>query len=92
MSSSNSHAEAKEGHPVKDSIQLQEETTSKNNGQHSGIKKGARFWLILLSLSICAAVTALDGTIITTTLPSITAALGGGEEYVWVSGSYFLAT
>ncbi|KAH8888998.1 MFS general substrate transporter-like protein [Thozetella sp. PMI_491] len=50
-----------------------------------------RFWLIVLGLSITAVLAALDGTIISTTLPSISASLGGGKEYVWVSGSYFLA-
>lgn len=75
-----------------------EETTQKqlpqdeNNSKYVAEKKDLRFWLIVASLGITALLAGIDGTIISTTLPSISAALGGGEEYVWVSGSYFLAT
>jgi hypothetical protein len=54
------------------------------------MKKDTRFWVIILGLSITALLAALDGTILTTALPSITAALQGGEKFVWVSGAYFL--
>jgi hypothetical protein len=54
-------------------------------------KKGARFWLLILTLAVTAILAALDMTIVTTTLPTISATLQGGEDYVWVSGTYFLA-
>jgi hypothetical protein len=53
--------------------------------------KSWRFWTIITSLSITGVLGAIDGTILTTALPSIAAALGGGEKYVWVISAYFLA-
>lgn len=53
--------------------------------------KDWRFWSIIASLGITAVLAAIDGTIITTALPSIAAALSGGEKYVWVVGAYFLS-
>ena len=68
-----------------------EQATAETENGYVAEKKDLRFWLIVLSLAITAILAALDGTIISTTLPSISTALEGGTEYVWVSGSYFLA-
>ncbi|KAH8821392.1 major facilitator superfamily domain-containing protein [Xylogone sp. PMI_703] len=54
--------------------------------------KDARFWLIIVTLSVTAILAAIDATIITTALPRIVSALSGGEKYVWVVGSYFLSS
>lgn len=54
-------------------------------------KKDWRFWSIIACLSITALLASIDGTIITTSLPSIVNDLSGGDKYVWVVGSYFLA-
>jgi hypothetical protein len=54
-------------------------------------KKDWRFWSIIASLSVVAILAAIDGTIITTALPSITDTLSGGNKYVWVIGAYFLS-
>ncbi|KAL3952617.1 hypothetical protein ACCO45_012560 [Purpureocillium lilacinum] len=67
------------------------ERTAVNNAAHVSEKKGLRFWLIVVSLAVTAILAALDGTIVTTSLPSISADLDGGSNYVWVSGAYFLA-
>ncbi|GJN69991.1 multidrug resistance protein fnx1 protein [Purpureocillium lilacinum] len=67
------------------------ERTVVNNAAHVSEKKGLRFWLIVVSLAVTAILAALDGTIVTTSLPSISADLDGGSNYVWVSGAYFLA-
>ena len=69
-----------------------QENSTTESTEYVAEKKDLRFWLIIASLAITALLAGIDGTIISTTLPSISAALGGGEEYVWVSGSYFLAT
>jgi hypothetical protein len=54
-------------------------------------KKDWRFWSIIATLGITAVLAAIDGTIITTALPSISAALSGGDKYVWVVAAYFLS-
>ncbi len=44
--------------------------------------RGWRFWGIIVSLGICGLASAIEGTIITSALPTITRALGGGNSYV----------
>jgi hypothetical protein len=50
-----------------------------------------RFWTIILALSITGLMSAIEGTIITSALPTITNALGGGDSYIWVPNAYLLA-
>ncbi|KAI5458710.1 major facilitator superfamily transporter [Mariannaea sp. PMI_226] len=64
---------------------------STNGADYTVQKKDAKFWLIIVSLAITALLAALEATIISTALPSITAALQGGQNYVWVAGAYYLS-
>lgn len=50
-----------------------------------------RFWAIIVALSITGLMSAIEGTIITSALPTITNALGGGDAYIWVPNAYLLA-
>jgi len=50
-----------------------------------------RFWAILLSLTITAFMSAIEGTIITSVLPTISQALSGGNSYIWVPNAFILA-
>ncbi|KAI2687739.1 hypothetical protein DTO012A7_3692 [Penicillium roqueforti] len=54
-------------------------------------KKGPRFYAILVAICFVGMMTALEGTITSTALPSIIADLGGGDRYVWAVNGYFLA-
>ena len=51
-----------------------------------------RFWAIIASLGITGMLSALEGTIIISALPTITQALGGGNSYIWVPNAYLLAS
>lgn len=51
-----------------------------------------RFWSIVASLAFTALCSSIEGTIITSALPTITADLGGGSSFIWVPNGYFLAT
>ncbi|KAF2721315.1 general substrate transporter [Polychaeton citri CBS 116435] len=62
-----------------------EDTTTPAN--HS-----CRFWAIVGALSFTALCSSLEGTIITSALPTITGELGGGSSFVWVPNAYLLAT
>jgi hypothetical protein len=62
-----------------------------NNIPMSASTKDWRFWSILASLGVTAILAAIDGTIITTALPSIAAALSSGEKYIQVIAAYFLS-
>lgn len=50
-----------------------------------------RFWLVFLSLCLLSCTSALDGSIITTALPTITSRIGGADQYVWIANSFTLA-
>ncbi len=51
-----------------------------------------RFWGIFAALCILAFTCALDVTIITTALPTITADIGGATQYVWIANSFVVAS
>jgi len=51
-----------------------------------------RFWAIIGSLMITALVSAIEGTIITSALPTITESLGGGSAYIWVPNAFLLSS
>ncbi|ORY67145.1 major facilitator superfamily protein [Pseudomassariella vexata] len=47
--------------------------------------------LIIVAIVFCGVLTALEGSIIPTSLPSIIADLGGGDIYIWASNGYYVA-
>ena len=51
---------------------------------------GWRIWVIFSGLAVSALLSALEGSIISTALPTIAAELGSGGNYVWVINLYFL--
>ncbi|RWA09503.1 hypothetical protein EKO27_g5594 [Xylaria grammica] len=57
----------------------------------SALNRDPRFWAIIIAISFAALLTALESTITSTALPSIVAALGGGELYVWAVNGYFVS-
>ncbi|KAI1749221.1 MFS general substrate transporter [Xylaria castorea] len=52
--------------------------------------KGWQFWLVFVCLVLTAFVSALEGSIVSTALPSIARALGSSEDYIWVVNVYYL--
>jgi MFS family permease len=54
--------------------------------------KSLRFWGIFAALCALSFLAALDSSIITTALPTITKAIGGEKEYVWIANSFVFAT
>lgn len=55
------------------------------------VKKGVKFWLIIISLCLTLFLAALEFTAVGTTLPSIVADLHG-TNFVWVGSAYALAS
>ena len=52
--------------------------------------RGWRSYGIVTALSVIALLPAIEGTIVSTALPTIVADLKGEGQYVWVVNSYFL--
>ncbi|KAL9120108.1 MAG: hypothetical protein Q9187_003342 [Circinaria calcarea] len=63
----------------------QQQSTEKN-------RYGGRFWAIFAGLSLTALLSALDGSIVSTALPTILRELNVGDNYVWVINIYFLTS
>jgi hypothetical protein len=59
----------------------------KNNAQHFGW----RFWLIIVSLCAISLLTAVEGTVTATALPTIAHELDSRELYVWFVNAIFLS-
>ncbi|RYP64483.1 hypothetical protein DL770_009196 [Monosporascus sp. CRB-9-2] len=51
-----------------------------------------RIWAVFLVLALLSFLSALDSSIITTSLPTITREIGGSSQYVWIANSYLFAS
>lgn len=57
-----------------------------------GAEHTLAFWMVFVSLCLASFLAALDVTIITTALPTITQAIGGEDKYVWIANSYVITS
>jgi len=62
--------------------------------EEAAFKPSWSLWCIFVALSLFSFLSALDGTIITTALPTITREIGGDDEqlYLWTAQSFFFAS
>ena len=60
------------------------------NNEAGTFRPGARFWAIIFALCVSAVCSSLEGTIVSTALPSIVRDLGGGDKFLWAANAYFL--
>ncbi|KAH7412748.1 major facilitator superfamily domain-containing protein [Cadophora sp. MPI-SDFR-AT-0126] len=56
------------------------------------IARNWRFWMVFASLSITGLLSAIEATVISTALPTISERLTIGEDYAWLVNSYFLTS
>lgn len=56
----------------------------------SPAKKGWRFWAVFGSLCMATWLVAVETTVVSTALPSITHEINAGDSYVWVFNVYLL--
>ncbi|KAM7212882.1 efflux pump FUS6 [Rhypophila decipiens] len=52
--------------------------------------RGARFWIIIAGLIFSVIISSLDGSALSTALPTIVSELDIGPDYVWTTNIYFL--
>jgi hypothetical protein len=55
------------------------------------VSYGWRFWAIFPALCLTGCLSSMEGTVITTALPTISADLGLNANFVWVANGFFLA-
>lgn len=53
-------------------------------------KRGLRFWAIIATLCVIGILSALENTVVTTSLPIIVNDLHLAENYIWVTNVFFL--
>ena len=53
--------------------------------------RGWRFWVIFIPLGLASVLVALEGTAVSTALPSINNDLRDGDFYVWFINGYFVS-
>ena len=53
-------------------------------------KRGWRFWTIFVSLCVTILLAAVESTVTSTALPTISNDLDAGNKYVWFVNSFFL--
>lgn len=68
--------------PLNDEVQSVEEEDKPH--------RGLRFWLCIVAVIVVGTLSALEGTIIGTALPTIVDDLGSAELYLWTINGYFL--
>lgn len=70
----------------------QDETTTSPPTEAKPFKPTRAFWLVMLSITVLSLCGSVEGTIVVNALPTIVAALGGGNLYLWVPNAFFLAS
>lgn len=65
--------------------------TVSHEGPPSSHGRGAAFWVVFASLSLMALLSAMEGGIMSTALPSISRAVNAEGNYVWIVNVYVLA-
>ncbi|KAK7960590.1 MFS general substrate transporter [Apiospora saccharicola] len=63
-------------------------TTAKEEA--AAFKPTLQFWVVFLALLLATLLSALDGAIVATALPTISSNLNVGPDFVWVANVYFL--
>lgn len=72
--------------------EAQDATTTPPPAGTKPFKPTRAFWLVMLSITVLSLCGSVEGTIVVNALPTIVAALGGGNLYLWVPNAFFLAS
>ncbi|KAK2611403.1 hypothetical protein N8I77_004742 [Diaporthe amygdali] len=86
-----SDRELKESNGNQETSQSKEEILSRAD-QKPNFKRGPRFWAIISTLYVIGLLSALENTVVTTSLPYIVTELDLGRDYIWVTNVFFLAS
>lgn len=58
----------------------------------SSSSRGWRFWLIIAGCAVTSLLTAVESTVTSTALPTISRDLNAGESYIWFVNAFFLSS
>lgn len=68
------------------------EKTDQADTDDGGEPRSFAFWMVFVSLCLASFLAALDVTVITTALPTITRDIGGEDKYVWIANCYVITS
>ncbi|KAI1157893.1 MFS general substrate transporter [Nemania serpens] len=68
------------------------EVSSSGEKQHVSSPRDYRFWCIFLALGTMQVLLSLENTVVVTSLPTIVRDLSLGNNYIWATNIFFLAT
>ncbi|PVI00595.1 MFS general substrate transporter [Periconia macrospinosa] len=74
------------------SVEQKDEEKNESPSTIAKPDKDFRFWMIVVALCMTGLLGALENTVVTTSLPTIVAALNVGEDYVWITNVFFLTS
>ncbi|KAG6365693.1 hypothetical protein INS49_007304 [Diaporthe citri] len=72
--------------------EAQDATTTSPPAETKPFKPTRAFWLVMLSIAVLSLCGSVESTVVVNALPTIVAALGGGNLYLWVPNAFFLAS
>ena len=75
--------------PAKENSQDRKDL-AENSDHPAKFKPSPRFWAIISTLCVIGLLSALENTVVTTSLPFIVTELDLGENYIWVTNIFFL--
>ena len=67
------------------------ETVEEDGAPGKSTSYGWRFWVIFAGLSVTSLLTAVESTVTSTALPTISRDLDSGELYIWFVNAFFLS-
>ncbi|GAB1318484.1 Major facilitator superfamily (MFS) profile domain-containing protein [Madurella fahalii] len=70
----------------------QVDTSENEQGETETFQHSWRLWCIFIVLCLLSFISAVDATIVTTSLPTITREIGGSHDYVWIANSFLFAS
>ncbi|KAI1182829.1 MFS general substrate transporter [Nemania serpens] len=63
-----------------------------SDDNETGAQHTLAFWLVFVSLCLASFLAALDVTVLTTALPTVTREIGGEDKYVWIANTYVITS
>ena len=80
------------GIPSQDNAEVKGEAGKSGPTLEQPVAKGWRFWMVFPPICISTLFAALEATVTSTALPTISAVLNAGDEYTWYANAYLLTT
>jgi MFS family permease len=83
-------AERASSNNTTDKAEVKVETAADSDATNP--RRSLRFWAVFISLCSISFISALDATIVSTALPTISRDIGGENDYAWIANCFTIAS